>query len=248
MLRKKLNLIGTRFGNGTVISEINSEIVGKGKYPREYQRWYLRCDCGNEYISSSRYLLFGKGTHCGCKRKQNLLGMIFGKSKVIRFVGSKMRGKLSPRPANIWELQCECGNYFQTSSENLLSGCTHSCGCQRSMFHKSFAKKSFAQFWKALNASSKRRNRKVFVTQEQLLLMLVKQNNKCSLSGLPISFEDGSASLDRIDNNGDYTIDNIQWVHRKINYMKNILEQDEFVTLCGLVTQQRNNHFNFPSI
>lgn len=236
MIRKRLELNGERFGNGVVISESGLEIVGQNKkYPRQYQMWKLICDCGNEYVSSSRYLLYGQGTHCGCKRKKDLLGQWFGKSEVIRYIGSMVRGKTSPRPSNVWELKCGCGNIFQTHAEYLMAGSTVSCGCHKSNFYNTHYRKSFCQYYSNIKKDATRRKLTFLVSKEDLELLLKKQENKCKLSGLHISMEDGSASLDRICNERDYTLDNVQWVHRKVNYMKNTLNQAEFISLCSFI-------------
>jgi hypothetical protein len=62
-----------------------------------------------------------------------------------------------------------------------------------------------------------------------------KQNGKCALSGIDLKFcqsireiKDTTASLDRIDSNKGYTIDNVQWVHKTANLMKQGLDMNEF--------------------
>jgi len=50
--------------------------------------------------------------------------------------------------------------------------------------------------------------------------LLIKQDNKCNLSNIEISLEEKTASLDRKDSSKGYTIRNVQWIHRNINYMK----------------------------
>jgi hypothetical protein len=64
--------------------------------------------------------------------------------------------------------------------------------------------------------------------------LIQKQNFTCALSGLPISFDDSSASLDRIDNQKDYENNKIQWLHLKVNYMKNIMEQKDYIHFCKI--------------
>ena len=44
--------------------------------------------------------------------------------------------------------------------------------------------------------------------------------------------DDGSLSIDRINNNLGYIKGNIQCVHRTINYMKGTNNQDDFIKLC----------------
>ena len=83
---------------------------------------------------------------------------------------------------------------------------------------------------------------KLTVTMEQAWELFEKQNRKCALSGLPLNFpkdrnpHGGTASLDRIDSNGNYTLDNVQWVHKDINRLKNSFDQDYFINLCKLVS------------
>ena len=248
MIRKRFELVGKRFGSGVVVSEIGIETIKKhSKYPRQYQTWKLQCDCGKEYISSSRYLLYGQGTHCGCLRKKNLLGKRFGSGVVIKYIGSKIRGDTSPRPANVWELQCDCGKIFQTYAEYLTSGCTSSCGCKKLNFHHNYSAKFSSQYFTNIRKDAKRRGHKFELSNKDILQLLDSQGNKCKLSGLPISFDDGSASLDRIDSTKDYTLDNIQWVNRKINYMKNTLGQIEFLSLCFLISDFHRNKGNIDS-
>lgn len=70
-----------------------------------------------------------------------------------------------------------------------------------------------------------------------------QQKQQCALSGLPINFAvntrraEGTASLDRINNNGGYVKGNVQWVHKDVNYMKRTMDDDRFVELCRLVVQ-----------
>ena len=77
---------------------------------------------------------------------------------------------------------------------------------------------------------------------EQAWELFEKQNRKCALSGLLLNFpkdrntHGGTASLDRIDSNGNYTLDNVQWVHKDINRLKNSFDQDYFINLCKLVS------------
>lgn len=94
------------------------------------------------------------------------------------------------------------------------------------------------------------------LTPEYLQNLLEIQNFKCCLTNVDINLsktldkksnrENNTASLDRINHNEGYVEGNVQWVHKKINYMKHVFNNDEFIFLCNLVS---NNHANFePSI
>jgi len=169
--------------------------------------------------------------------KQDLIGKTFGQGKVTKFVGNKRRGNTSNRSCRVWELTCSCGNTYQAITEFLNNGDVSSCGCQKKLFQRhNKTKTTISRYLKHLRYDAKARKRQFNITIEQLNDLMTKQDNKCALSGLPVSFDDSSASLDRIDNSQDYFINNVQWVHRKINYMKNTLEQNDFIELCRFVS------------
>lgn len=79
------------------------------------------------------------------------------------------------------------------------------------------------------------------MTVQDAWKLFEKQNRKCALTGEELTFSkknneyDGTASLDRIDSSKGYTLDNVQWVHKKINMMKWDLKQDEFISWCKKV-------------
>ena len=66
----------------------------------------------------------------------------------------------------------------------------------------------------------------------------IKQNGKCALSGLEMTYIFGkgkqvnNASLDRIDSSKGYIQENVQLVCRAVNVMKSDLSQDEFINYC----------------
>ena len=54
-------------------------------------------------------------------------------------------------------------------------------------------------------------------------------------------FAEGNASLDRIDSNKDYTIDNIQWIDKDLQRLKNNLSEQRFIELCRRVINYADN-------
>jgi len=87
------------------------------------------------------------------------------------------------------------------------------------------------------------------ITAEDMLEKYNQQNGKCALSGIDITLQRNykkykkmTASLDRIDSSKSYTIDNIQWVHRDINIMKNHYNEEYFIEMCKLIAKNKSNN------
>jgi hypothetical protein len=104
---------------------------------------------------------------------------------------------------------------------------------------------------RAITAGAKSRDLFVNVTAQELWDLYLNQNKKCALSGQYIDFgkhihnklhkdQSRTASLDRIDSKLGYTIDNIQWVHKHINRMKNNYDNEYFKSICKLVASNEN--------
>lgn len=80
----------------------------------------------------------------------------------------------------------------------------------------------------------KSKNRNCEIDENFIVDLIVKQNNRCALSGILFS-EAALPSIDRIDSTKDYTKNNIQIVIMEINYMKRSMSQDLFISLCKAV-------------
>jgi len=89
------------------------------------------------------------------------------------------------------------------------------------------------------------------ITIEDAGNVLINQNNKCALSGIPLissgDFKDITASLDRIDNSIGYEKDNIQWVHKDINMMRGTLPIKRFIEICKSIASH-NDKATYTSI
>lgn len=100
------------------------------------------------------------------------------------------------------------------------------------------------RYFFSLENGANRRNIPFNITLDQLWELFVKQDGKCALSGLNIRFHlpgekctEQTASVDRINSDLGYTIDNIRWVHKTINLMKMDLQNQEFIYLCKKVAE-----------
>ena len=68
------------------------------------------------------------------------------------------------------------------------------------------------------------------------------QSYKCFYSGLDLKFngdfKDITASIDRIDSSLGYVDNNVCWVHKDINMMKQGFSEKKFIEMCKLVANK----------
>ena len=174
------------------------------------------------------------------KLENNLIGKRFGNLTVI---------SLLPQRKNryrCWSCICDCGNKIKVTSNHLKECNTTTCGCGRwkrnskSEYWKGFGEISLVYFNRVKRGASDR-NFPFKITINQIWNLFLKQNRKCALSGIKLNFQtceslrDGTASLDRIDNSKGYTIDNVQWIHKDINYMNKDFTQKQLFEYCKLI-------------
>lgn len=76
------------------------------------------------------------------------------------------------------------------------------------------------------------------VRNPELYELFVKQSQSCALTGVPISFDDKTASLDRINSSIGYISNNVQWVHKDVNRMKSNFDQPYFISICNSVVKR----------
>lgn len=154
----------------------------------------------------------------------------------------------------MFNCRCDCGTEITTYSTHLIRGNVKSCGClrgeQKGSNHvqwKGYGDISGHMWYKIREMNShghrRRRHHLTFeLTIEYAWELYIKQGKKCALTGLPIGFsaitKEHTASLDRIDNDKGYTDENVQWVHKDINRMKNVYHQNYFIEMCRLVATE----------
>lgn len=168
------------------------------------------------------------------KNTKNLNGLIFKKWKVLNFHEYKNRNAY-------WLCQCICGHIKPVAAQYLLNGSSTQCiDCAK----KSNIKESFLfpnNYWSRLQFNATKRNIGFYISKEEAYNLLINQNFKCALSGIPIYMSKTSsehnkgnttASIDRINSDLPYKLDNIQWVHIDINIMKNNFDQSYFINIC----------------
>jgi hypothetical protein len=175
----------------------------------------------------------------------DLTGQRFGKLVVVKLLPERTVCK-----TRIWLCKCDCGANKGVRRSSLVAGMTKTCGCgahpnrQANVNWRGYGEISL-DFFTTVKRNAEMRSLEFNITIEYLWDLYIKQDKKCNLSGLPIQFgakrATTSASVDRVDSLLGYVEGNVQWVHKKINIMKNVYSQEEFITLCKQVVKHTKN-------
>lgn len=137
--------------------------------------------------------------------------------------------------------KCVCGNIVKIRKDHILTGHTKSCGCLKVKIKSKSCKYITGTIFSTIKTNAKARNIVFDLTIEYLEELLIKQNHKCALSGLPIIIAQtnierksgiNTASLDRKNSNNGYVKNNVQWVHKDVNWMKQDFDEEYFKFLC----------------
>lgn len=139
--------------------------------------------------------------------------------------------------------ECDCGKKSWIWTLHLYRGNSKSCGCSNhdrsGSNHVQFTGHGVVSgdTLRILRGRAAARGHSVNISAKDLDDKLIEQKFKCALTGLPIHPKNKSASIDRIDSLKEYSSDNIQWVDKRINIMKNGYSQKLFIKLCHMVAK-----------
>lgn len=192
------------------------------------QRFYrCLCDCGNEIIVYGSRLTNNKVVSCGCYRKEkasqlkliNREGQRFGRLVVQSL--DKISGNKS-----YWHCKCDCGNTKSIAGHSLKSGKTRSCGCIQKEYVREKARK--------LNTTHGKAYSKAYMCWGYMIYRCTNPNHKSysEYGGRGITVCDRwldftnfykdmgdppteNHSIDRIDNNKGYYLENCRWATTK---------------------------------
>jgi len=185
------------------------------------------------------------------KKIIDLTGRRFGRLRVINL------SHVDKYKIRHWFCLCDCGNETIAAISHLNSGETQSCGClKQERIHHPLGAKNIR--WKGhgeisatvfckIQYRAKIKQIEFNVTIEEIWDLFLKQNRKCALTGRVLTFNkrkdstEGTASLDRIDSSKGYSFENIQWIHKDLQYMKVDFSQEEFINYCYEVADYKRN-------
>lgn len=150
----------------------------------------------------------------------------------------------------LWVVKCHCGSVRDVMASSFVR--IKSCGCiskQRGPGNPGWEGTDNIGLGHWTNIKKSARVRKIpfddNLTIEDISDLLGKQSYKCKLSGMDIQAKGTysrkfTASLDRIDSDAGYTLENLQWVHKDINRMESVFSEDRFFELCAAVIKTRD--------
>jgi len=178
-----------------------------------------------------------------------IVGRKFNSLKVMALTREVKIEKRSPtkkgRIIRYYLCRCDCGKETEVRRDYLITGHTRSCGClkrKKGKTNKCWTghEEISGGLWTHIKRHAKTRNLEFSVTIEDAWKKFEKQKGRCALTGIEIGFNDcRTASLDRIDSNRGYTNDNIQWLHKDVNWMKGTFPSSRFVELCLAVSEHQ---------
>lgn len=233
-----------KLGDITVIKKIGERKVKINSRGKDYYLTadiiLVKCSCEHEYQICAKSFVQNKPKTCKmCARSQKeYIGMVINNLKCDSYYHER---HVNGRSLIFLNLTCQlCGHTKKIKSTYFRNRqCFCKCAVKKKAQDIGTPITPNAYFY-SLKSGAKTRNIAVEISIEDILLLINKQNNKCALSGLDISFKDGSLSVDRIDSSKGYILDNIQCVHRDVNFMKNWYSQDRFIEICTKVALLQN--------
>jgi len=112
-----IDLTGRKFGKLTVVDQAPNKEGQRGNW------WNCLCDCGNAKVASAKSLNAGDTQSCGCLNKNDLIGKVYGRLTV------KAEGVEKKGDKRTWVCECSCGSTSIVTTSDLVTGHTRSCGC-----------------------------------------------------------------------------------------------------------------------
>lgn len=225
------DLSGQTFGNWTVLC------------PSERKRRFIcQCKCGSKVEVLNYHLVSGASTKCrSCYGRNPIVPQIGDKVGSITIVASKIENGSTKV-----ECSCECGNLLGWMNIGTFNS-GRITKCKKCSIEKQYrAYEDISHwYWKSIVNRAIKKNIEIGLTIEDIWNIYLAQNKVCAISRIPIKFvrkassgcKEQTASIDRIDSNKGYVKGNVQIVHKRINFMKHNLPQEEFIALCNLIAK-----------
>lgn len=235
----------------TTVNKHRIELFGPSPSRRphdwiEVQKYY---DAGNRFVECRKRFGFRHQTWIKAIQEGKLLvdptrkrfkTIIRPDHKCGRLTTIRYLGVLPDKGGTWWLCKCDCGNEVEILGSHINQRRRRSCGCSKLAFGPLNIKwgghgEISAAFWGRIRLNAESRKVPIEISIEEAWDLFLKQERKCRLSGEQLEMLEPqgktlrTASLDRIDSSKGYTLDNIQWVHKDINMMKQDHSDEDFL-------------------
>lgn len=178
-------------------------------------------------------------------RRKNLVGQKINMLLILEPIKKENNKKV------FWKVLCDCGTIKIMHSTCFTPTRTaYSCGCHSGESRSNKLWKGYEEisssYWSSLKHGAKLRNFEFDITIEYAWELFLKQNRKCSLSGVDIIFTRNikhgqTASLDRVDSTKGYIESNIVWVHKDVNILKSNFTNTQLIYWSKLIYQHNQS-------
>lgn len=184
----------------------------------------------------------------------DMTGMVFNRWLVLSYAGS-----------GFWLCKCSCGTEKRVIGFNLRNGISKSCGCWRdekavkdNTTHGLSAKRIYGR-WSDMHNRCYNPNAKRYSDWGGRGIIVCERWNKNNPKGLLNFYEDiqrlgdkpnNSYTLDRIDNNKNYSPDNVRWATKKeqrINQQEHRLRYLTYQGITRLMKEWAEELRTYPS-
>lgn len=240
--KKPVDLTGRRFGRFVAISPTDK------RDKKNSVIWQCYCDCGKEFERSAQRIVHGS-VSCGCRQKENP-----GKFQAVDLAGKVFRDIEFVKPTDkrtktgyvIWRCKCRlCERQLTKGSQAYLDK-TASCRC-RSWYEKYDPDRLYGRpilpnnaslynsHWNSYRKAARKYNRVFGLSRKEFDGLIMQPCHYCGEPPIertinknknPRTF--AANGIDRIDSQGDYTIDNCVPCCPRCNRFKNDMTVDDF--------------------